>query len=277
MWIGLLVALGLGAIALSVLDDDDTEATSNDETVTDEDGTITGTSGDDTILVDDHNTSDVVAGSGDDDIVVEATEQDQPFETNIYGGEGDDQIDARDATTPTVYGGIGNDHIEVEEYDNRRGSSEIFGGDGDDIIDMYTDPEYAREYSTPSVIPELFGGAGNDTFNINVTTGGFDEVEGWNLEDPSDVIAQVSDFDADKDTLTIDITSFLEGNVSSPQYDGDPTFEGLEVRNIPESDFEPAYAEIVLEFELEGQQAFSAIIKVMGGPFPTTDDINIIQ
>ncbi len=274
MWIGLIIAFGLGAVALSVFDDDNSDEAPNDETVTDEDGTITGTSGADTILVDTDQTTDVLAGDGDDIVTADEGPNATIIGADIYGGAGDDQIDAREAATSDVYGGEGNDIIQGASYSTYSGNSVFYGGEGDDQLDLDTTPEF-DSYNTPSVTPALYGDEGSDTFNINLTQGALDFdsfADGVGIPDSgSDVVARIQDFDATEDTLNIDITSFVEDTQENPSY------TGFTLNEVPATDDVAAYMEVRLNFELEDGKDFTSIINLRGGPFPTAADINITQ
>lgn len=285
MGLAFMALFAVGVIAMTFIEDDvaadDTtteEETETEETteeiVTTEDGTITGTSGADSLLVESADITEVQAGDGDDIITTQASEEDTPLSPEIYGGEGDDQIDARQAATADVYGGAGNDILQGETYSDFDGSSDFYGGDGDDQLDLYASAEFDA-FNAPSVTPALYGDAGNDTFNINLTEGALDfasfEDSGEIPESGSDLVARIQDFNAEEDTLNVDITSFVEDTEENP------TYTGFTLTEVPASEDVPAFVEMRLNFELEDGKDFTTIINLSGGPFPTADNINIIQ
>ncbi len=285
MGLAFLALFAVGVIAMTFTEDDvvaedtttdaDTETEeTTEETVTTEDGTITGTSLADTLLVDSAEITDVLAGDGDDIITTQAGEEDTPLSPEIYGGEGDDQIDARQAATADVYGGAGDDILQGETYSTFDGSSDFYGGDGDDQLDLHTSAEFDA-FDAPSVTPALYGDGGDDTFNINLTEGALDfdsfDESGEIPDSGSDLVARIQDFNAEEDTLNVDITSFVEDTEENP------TYTGFTLTEVPATDDVPAYVEMRLNFELESGQDFTSIINLSGGPFPTAEDINIIQ
>ncbi len=116
----------------------------NAETVLEPDGTVTGTSGNDTMGVgySDSEADEIDGWDGDDDVILGLGGNDTitggAGNDTIDGGTGNDSIDGG-AGADTIDGGIGNDNIN-----GGAGDDSILGGNGDDSIS---------------------GGAGNDTIH----------------------------------------------------------------------------------------------------------------
>ena len=117
------------------------------------DGTVSGTSGNDTIVAGYVDTGDgdtvddndaILAGHASNDDLIEAGSGND----FVDGSLGDDTIFGEDGND-TLEGNVGNDTIF-----GGFGSDTIFGGDGDDVL---------HEGSTGGAAGTLFGGAGNDT------------------------------------------------------------------------------------------------------------------
>jgi Ca2+-binding RTX toxin-like protein len=141
------------------------------------DGTVDGTSGDDTMLVGFVDTDgDTIDGADGDEDIISGYAGDDSIDggagnDTIFGGSGDDEID----------GNIGDDHIFGEGGDDSivggDGSDTVTGGDGDDVIDTsgpgsagFT-PAYDLGFTgfvMPDADPDndkdsVDGGAGDDT------------------------------------------------------------------------------------------------------------------
>ena len=89
----------------------------------------------------------------------------------IYGGAGDDSISVRGGYGDViVHAGGGNDNISINSSIN---NLFVDGGDGDDTITTLSKNSYGNAH--------IFGGNGNDTFNLSEARGGF--VDGGDGDD----------------------------------------------------------------------------------------------
>lgn len=117
------------------------------------DGTVSGTSGNDTITAGYVDTGDRDTVDDGDAILSGHVNNDDLIEA----GSGNDSVDGS-LGDDTIFGGNGNDTLEGNVGDDTIfggfGRDTIFGGDGDDVL---------HEGSTGSAAGTLFGGAGDDT------------------------------------------------------------------------------------------------------------------
>lgn len=157
-----------------------------------EDDTIVAGAGDDTILL--REGDDTALGGDGDDRIYGGLGDD-----TIWGGAGNDTLsDSRG--DDTLHGGAGDDMIE-----GRAGNDTLTGGSGDDRISgdtLFGGTNMARGVDT------LDGGAGNDTLFLgdgDTGTGGTgaDTFSIFEIADPDEEAAIVTDFDPEEDHLRL--------------------------------------------------------------------------
>jgi hypothetical protein len=191
---GAFIFLAFGGALLATMfmgsNDDD-----SGEDLVPEGGDLEGTDGDDTLTMDDTETTPDMRGSlldlgaGDDlsdgtgtglfgavhggdgnDTITGPDSWVGPGQPNgitdgIYGDAGDDEITAVWETN--VYGGDGNDTINYElPYGAADGSTAVDGGDGDDLIRIDVT---ANDWTNAVPAANFTGGEGADEFEVNLT------------------------------------------------------------------------------------------------------------
>lgn len=149
--------------------------------VTDENGNITGTAGDDTITVTQaQDEASVNSGAGDDVILHDAS---NALNVTLNAGAGDDSIQSQ-LGGGLINAGEGDDTIEVggnvfvvngdAGNDSITGiNGTLNGGDGNDTLQSGAEP---RDLGTGDTPTELSGGAGDD---LIIVTGQSDQGSGY--------------------------------------------------------------------------------------------------
>ncbi|KMW56188.1 Hemolysin-type calcium-binding region [Candidatus Rhodobacter oscarellae] len=160
VWI--MLGLGLGAVALDLLGDDESSDDTPDDTPEDSDGelffvddgeTVTGTDGTDLFTYDPSATGlagATASGGAGDDVFIFDTGGLVLNSSALDGGTGNDLMRVN-ANASTISGGEGDDTIEGALTGGR-----VFGDAGDDQITIVT---------RGADNPELDGGLGNDTID----------------------------------------------------------------------------------------------------------------
>lgn len=147
-----------------------------------------------------------VYGEGGDDLLRVAAGPSSPV--YVYGGDGTDTLDGSGSENIVLEGGAGDDLIVSNGAGSNGTAYEIIslGGDGDDTLSHTVDvlPPLVFPYDQPA---RLTGGAGADTFSINLAIGkGTFEPS---VDDPAVFTTPaglLQDFERGTDSLTIDLS-----------------------------------------------------------------------
>lgn len=150
-------------------------------------------------------TSSVYGDGGDDLLRVAAGPSDPVY---LYGGDGSDTLDGSGSENIVLEGGAGDDLIVSDGIGSNGSGYNIIarGGAGDDTLSHTVDvlPPLAFPYDQPA---RLTGGAGADTFSINLATGEGTFVP--SVDDPAVFTTPaglLEDFERGTDSLTIDLS-----------------------------------------------------------------------
>jgi len=166
---------------------------------------LRGGGGNDTVFGDLFGGS-VYGGGGDDHLRISAGPSDPAF---VYGGAGDDTLDGRGSDNIVLEGGAGNDLIVTDGAAEGGAGYNIIarGGAGDDTLShslqIFPPPGFFND-----VPARLTGGAGADTFSINLTIG--EESFEASPDDPevfTTPAGLLEDFERGIDSLTIDLSA----------------------------------------------------------------------
>lgn len=269
MLYGVLLLLGAGLMFTAFDSSDDSNGagdTEPNEQPILEDGTLTGTDGDDLLdLAGIEDLSHVDGGAGNDAISLK-NEDYLINNIDIHGGEGDDDIDASYIPAAEVYGGAGDDTISVTNhvYDQYAYAN---GGEGDDTINMDTN---ALGTIFPDGGVSAEGGAGSDSFNVDIAYGQM-EIPAESTAGSGQDVATISDFNADEDALVINLR--LEDPYSSGPLEEGNTYTGLRVEEGGTAD-DPT-ATVILNFVNENGGTMDLVIALGGGPFPDAANITV--
>lgn len=219
------------------------------------DGFISTGDGNDTVnlISSDIGGNTIDTGNGNDVVhVTSLTDERMDFEEylNIKTGEGDDTIN--------ISGYIEGGHVNIE------------AGDGDDVAKIQTIPtlsvvdmgdgDDSIEITDASVAgATLLGGSGNDTFLLKVS-----EVSALTAYGTSGTAAfTLSDFDPDKDSLTIDVTPTNDGVL----------FEGIQIEQTTVNG--STSNTLVFFYQNSTGEDIDVVIE-LGNNDVQLDDINII-
>ncbi len=174
-------------------------------TVTERDGTVTGTSGNDTIDasyngdpdgdVVDGNDAILAGDTGNDDLILAGSGND-----TVIAGDGDDEVYGGYGFD-TIYGGTGDDVL----YEGSTGGAQgtLYGGEGNDTL--YTGTGDAND--------ELYGGADNDTLIDQGNGSANDTLAGGDGDDT--VVAGLGD-----DTILVDTSNGTDTITGGEDTDG---------------------------------------------------------
>lgn len=269
MLYGILLLFGVGLMVTALDSSDDSSGVDDPETNDQpilEDGTLTGTDGNDMLdLAGIQDLSRVDGGSGDDTVILE-NEDYLINNIDIQGGDGDDHIDASYIPAAEVYGGAGDDTISVTNhvYDQY---AFAYGGDGDDTINMDTN---ALGTIFPDGGVSAEGGAGSDSFNIDIAYGHM-EIPEDSVEGNGQNVATISDFNAEEGTLVINLRT-------EDPYNGGPLEEGNSYTGLRIEDGGTAdapTASVILNFVNENGGTMDLVVALGGGPFPDASNITV--
>lgn len=122
---------------------------------------LTGGDGNDTLS--DSEGSNILSGGAGNDWLSAQTYSDAAMTSQLDGGDGNDTLSGGGGGG-TLSGGTGNDLIQVQAPFGKNVTVTVDGGDGDDII------EIGSAYSTNAGSIDATGGAGSDTFRLNVSS-----------------------------------------------------------------------------------------------------------
>lgn len=243
---GSIAGLGTGLFDLGFFSNEDDLATAESQASVD---FVSGTDGDDDIVAETADTAKTYdLGAGDDTLVATAGDDvadggigDDTLSMgagddaalggdgndNLLGGNGDDilsgeagdDVIAGHGGDDILSGGLGNDILE-----GGYGDDTLFGGAGDDILsgDTLNDPD-----NMGRGIDVIDGGAGNDNIFLgdgDIGTGGegADIFSVYEIMDPDQPAANITDYDAEMDQLFIqyyETADPVTGQVDDPELD----------------------------------------------------------